>query len=133
MNIDQATELYALITTVRHVKDMDTTCGAVFYDKNRGGCLLCEGVRHGLYSVEKGIELDMEGGFSRHFNCSIDEAKGVIYHKRIRKIRHKTTGENYYKAGKELIEKYGFGHLFEKKAMSFTELMESLKTETVNA
>ncbi len=38
----------------------------------------------------------------------------------------RTNGENYYKAGRELIEKYGYTDLFET-ALPFADLMAQLK------
>lgn len=133
MDRSQAKELFTLITTVRHVKEMRTIMGVVSACSATPGCLLCEGVRHGLYEQKKAADyrLDMDDGFMRHFGCTNEEATDVIFHNHIpHGPATETTGENYWKAGRELIEKYGYGDLFEE-ALSFAEIMDELKKETV--
>jgi len=129
MNRQQSKELFTLITTVRHVKEMDLNVGAVSSSSGLPGCLLCEGVRHGLYSKTEGYKLDIEMGFAPHFGCTVEEAASIIWHPSANYDNDKTTGENYYQAGKELLIKYGYGDLFEE-AMPFNQLMESLN-ETI--
>jgi len=129
MNLHQAQKLYTLISTVRHVEKMNVDNGAQYWDVDIPGCLLCEGVRNRLYTEEKGFRLDYPHGFERHFGCTNEEAGNVIYHSHI-SSSNETTGENYYQAGKELLEKYGYGHLFDNsKAKSFTEIMDELRVE----
>ena len=125
MNRSQAKELFTLITTVRHVEEMNKVFGACRARDYCTGCLLCEGVRHGIYTIEKGNKLDMPGGFAPHFGCTDDEATAVLFHFHIAD-GNRTNGENYYKAGKELIEKYGYTDLFDT-ALPFAELMTQLK------
>ncbi len=130
MNLSQATELYTLITTCRHVGKMDVHVGAYASDqKERAGCLLCEGVRHGLYSQKQGFELEKSYTFANHFGCTEDEGHDVVYVTEARngggpKASRIVTGENYYQAGKELIKKYGHweavnGNNTPKKIMSY--------------
>lgn len=134
MNRQQATEAFTLFTTCRHVDIMNVDKSAYHWDKPTPGCLLCEGVRHGVYTVSEGMDLDDSTGFSKHFGCSWDEAHQILFHRDKRNYPDKlTTGENYYKAGKELLIKYGYGDLFET-AQSFVpakvthaEIMEHLK------
>jgi len=134
MNRQQATELFTLITTVRHVDEMNVTTGVLcgMYS-NEPGCLLCEGVRHGLYTEGKGRSIDLGSGFAPHFGCTEEEARHVIYHAINRPVisEPQTTGEIYYKIGKELLIKYGYADLFETAqpiaAQSFAEIMEHLK------
>ncbi|MCZ6897658.1 MAG: hypothetical protein O7D95_02965 [Betaproteobacteria bacterium] len=130
----QADELFTLISTVRHVEEMNVNHGVVFAFEKTPGCLLCESVRHHLHSTEKGGPLAYPEGFAPYFGCTEKEADSIIFHRHIRgddwNDNPKTTGENYYQAGKELLEKYGYGHLFESikpKAMSFKGLMEEMK------
>jgi len=126
MNLQQAKELHTLISTVRHVEKMDVGVGPRM-DPTIAGCLLCEGVRHELYSRDKG-NLAVPSGFSPHFGCTAREAECVIFHWHIRGHEcSETTGENYFQAGKELIEKYGFADLFEETALPFNKLMFCLK------
>lgn len=138
----QAKELFTLVDTVRHVKDMKTTIGAYAAQdgmEDIAGCLLCEGVRHGLYTMELAGTLDVGEGFAPHFGCTEAEAHQVIFHHYLIDIAceqgarnystvHDTNGENYYQAAKALITKYGFGDLFEQ-APSFREIMHELKQE----
>jgi len=125
MDRNQAKELHHLITTVRYVEEMNTIRGVISWKEPVPGCLLCEGVRHGLYTREEGSRLDQATGFDDHFGCTWDEAADVIYHNHIQMCRE-TTGEIYFQAGKELIEKYGFADLFDETAMPFTQLMGTL-------
>lgn len=129
MNRLQAIELHTLISTVRHVQKMDTQVGPRPNDREVAGCLLCEGVRHGLYTAEEGYNLDKSRGFAPHFGCTKNEADEVIHHwdKRDWYSNSDTTGEIYFQAGRELIEKYGFTDLFEEQAMPFAALMLELK------
>ena len=148
MNRQQAQELFTLITTVRHVKEMNCTIGPYYKNDPIAGCLLCEGVRHGLYTMDKGAELDISYGFAPHFGCTLAEGWEVIWHNNIIGCAHETTGENYYQAGKELLIKYGYGDMFGKpevdeaiatilhfadnrKPKSFPDIMAELKGETV--
>jgi len=131
MNRSQAEELFTLITTVRHVDKMHTHYGAAYSERPVPACLLCEGVRHGLYTKEQGLELDTTSassrnviGFDVHFGCTESEACGVLFHNQITLSDH-TNGENYYQSGKELIEKY-HPDLFET-TLSFSALMDELK------
>jgi len=144
MDRQQAQELFTLITTVRHVKKMDTSIGSYYSNEIVAGCLLCEGVRHGLYTVDKGAELNVSNGFMAHFGCTKDEGWNVIWHKHITDS-YETTGENYYLAGKELLTKYGYGDLFIAidtdspgiegegylAVKPFSEIMDELKRESV--
>ncbi len=125
MNRSQAKELFTLIGTVRHVEDMSKVLGPNWARDNCTGCLLCEGVRHGIYTVERGDKLDMPYGFAPHFGCTKDEATRVLFHFHI-EDNIRTNGENYYKAGRELIEKYGYTDLFDT-ALPFAEIMKQLK------
>ena len=123
MNRAQAKELFTLITTVRHVDKMHSGNGPL--TDQPFGCLLCEGYRHGLYSVDKAIKLDKEPGFSNHFGCTTGEGLNLIFSSNPNG-HGATTGENYYKAGKELIEKYGYTDLFDT-ALPFADLMKQLR------
>ncbi len=138
MNKLQAIELKILIETVRHVKEMNTYAGYAHARLDGPGCLLCEGIRHGLYTTDEVQRLTIDSiGFKKHFGCVGDEAGAIIFHRHIVGESNNTTGENYYAAGKELLEKYGYGHLFEfnnaieevtriPKAKSFTEIMDEM-------
>ncbi len=131
MNTSQAQELFTLITTVRHVKEMHVHFGANAAPLPVPGCLLCEGVRHGLYTEEQGNKIDTLArsggcsiGFDIHFGCTEDEACEVLFHNQITTSKE-TTGENYYQASKELLLKYGYKNLFET-TLSFATIMKAL-------
>ena len=133
MNTKQAAELKLLLDTVRHVDKMDVFHGAVSALDPDEGCLLCEGVRHNLYTVEEGRLIDMPEGFAPHFGCTIEEAHAVLFHY---DARHNgnfiagatTTGENYYQAGMELLTKYGYNT--EASTQSFAEIMSDMRAVT---
>lgn len=117
MNLSQATELYTGMTTCRHVKVMNVYISARFSNKKLPGCFMCECVRHGLYTKKEGMELDDDIGFADHFGCTQNEAHALLFVKPKGELSIRadmTTGEGYYQAGKELLEKYGYGHLFEE-------------------
>lgn len=125
MNRSQAIEAFTLFTTCRHVREMNTGRGVPSHDGNLPGCIICEGVRHGLYPESINIDLAWVSGFSKHFGCTGEEARGLIFHDHSA-CGGDTTGENYYQAGKELLEKYGYADLFET-TLSFSDLMDELK------
>jgi len=127
MKRQQGKELFILITTVRHVKEMNTVHGTNTTQKY--GCLLCEGYRHGLYSMQKAEEIDNANGFDKHFGCTYKEACELIFLHGLY-TNNETTGENYYQAGKELLIKYGYSDLFEE-TLSFDKIMAELKGKTV--
>ena len=137
MDRQQGKELFTLITTVRHVVNMDTGDAPSVAKYGEPGCLLCEGVRHNLYSRNEGDKLSVVTGFGKHFGCTQAEANRLIFHSYIA-TGYSTTGENYYQAGKELLTKYGYGDLFDDKesvkseTMAFSDIMAELKEEAVN-
>jgi len=134
MNRQQGKELFTLITTTRDDKEMNVMNGAVHAQtpfEKIPGCLLCQGVRHGLYTMREGQELDSSKGFAPYFGCTVDEAHEVLFHYYRRDNGNKNTnGQNYYQAGKELLIKYGYGDMFEE-TKPFSEIMAELKGETV--
>jgi len=135
MNRQQAKELFTLITTVRHVKEMDVTASPYTAGEfpNKPACLLSEGMRHGLYNLSKVEDPDTGGTvFHQMFGCSEEEGRSVVFHNHLRDSMSSgnTTGEVYYQAGEELLIKYGYSDLFEE-AHSFNEIMAKLKGETV--
>ncbi len=127
MNLAQATELHALLTTCRPVKEMNVRRGAIHGLRHgKPGCLLCHGHREGLYTLSEAADLDMPKPFSMHFGCTEKEAEQLIF---LGKLGNgfnsfhpdsQVTGENYYQAGKKLLIKYGYGHLFEEPKLPFT-------------
>lgn len=123
MDRQQATELFTLITTVRHVEEMKQSIPMSSSPESTPGCLLCEGVRHGLYEQWDGRRLDFSDGFGIHFGCTKDEARSVLFHPG----SPDTTGEKYYQFGKELIEKYGLWDYVSETTLSFADLMDELK------
>ncbi len=123
MNLAQATEMHTLLTTCRPVEKMNLRRGVQNGGmKNGPACLLCEGYRRGVYSYDEANSLDMPKPFSEHFGCAYEEAVELIFLGREKdypstapEIRE-VTGEDYYQAGKLLLEKHGYGHLFVKIA-----------------
>lgn len=111
MNLAQATELYTGITTCRPVEEMNIYVGAANAKSKMPGCFMCECVRHGLYAIEQGRKLDDASGFSRYFGCTYHEACSFLFVYNIRERGDReaaiVAGENYYQAGKALIQKYG--------------------------
>lgn len=108
---------------IRTVPIIDTTNGATYAEKDCPACLVCNAIRAGLVDEKlvestrklSGESMDFPGGFSHYFDVSFDEACKVIFipHRRNRHDRI-STGENYYIACKELLDKYGYGYLLEE-------------------
>ena len=121
MNRQQGTELFTLITTVRHVKEMDGTTSPGCRE-GRPACVLEEGRRHGLFILEEVRDTNNEVVFYKLFGCTYRESMDVIF--------CNDTGEETYQAGKELLIKYGYSDLFEE-ALPFPELMESLNEKVI--
>jgi len=134
MNRLQSKELFTLITTTRYDKEMNVMNGAINAQplfEGIPGCLLCQGVRHGLYTMEQGQKIDSSEGFAPYFGCTQQEAHELLFHrcKRDNGVEE-TNGQNYFEAGKELLIKYGYGDMFEE-TLSFDKIMAELKGETV--
>ena len=120
MNRQQAQRLFTLITTIRHVKEMDGTFSPGCRE-GRPACVLEEGRRRGLFILEEVRDTNNEAVFYKLFGCTYQESMDVIF--------CNNTGEETYQAGKELLIKYGYSDLFEE-AKPFTEIMAELKGET---
>ena len=125
MTPENANEFRLLVTTGRHVKEMDTNIGAWAHNTDKEGCALCEAVRRGIYSEVEGTRLDNSQGFSEHFGCTAGEAYKFLFHGHTKcGGNQQTNGENYYQAGMELLTKYGYNT--EASTQSFAEIMSEL-------
>ena len=128
MNRQQATRLFTLITEIRHMEEMCTSNSPYVAERDPDipACLLAEGMRHGLFTLSEVRDRGGNNVFHKLFGCTLAESTDVVFHVGIIKQHSVTTGENYYKAGKELLIKYGYADLFET-AQSFHEIMEHLR------
>ena len=126
-----------LITTIRHVEVMSGTLGPYSASINPSlpACVLAEGMRHSLYTLEEVTDRDFGDGCNRNifsllFGCTREEGDKLVF--------DNNSGESYYQSGKELLIKYGHGDLFEEimdfeeMMVTFEELMKNLnEKETV--
>jgi len=108
---------------IETVGECNTVYGAIFSASTRPACVMCNAVRGGLIDLELGNKIDNSTSFSKYFDVTWNEAHNVLFHGH-ESTNPITTGENYYKACKELLDKHGYGHLLDKQ-LSGSEIVNN--------
>jgi len=113
MNLEQA-KLFARITN--HVKGVGEMCfinGVPSWETDKPVCFICEGVRCGALSEEKGMRLDTK--CHNHFGITKREGNSLV-------VGDYDNGPECYEIAKGILTKYGYAHLLDEHSEDIGQL-----------